>query len=108
MADIRAGIDRKANRRGAARLAAVQAPYQMEISGAGINDVFAEFDSHWLGNEVEGDRYLPAEAAFFRDVVAGVVRDQVRIDPLIDDALSKSWPLKRIAAILRAVRRSVN
>ena len=54
MADIRAGIDRKANRRGAARLAAVQALYQMEISGAGINDVFAEFDSHWLGNEVEG------------------------------------------------------
>jgi N utilization substance protein B len=106
MANIKAGIDRKANRRGAARLAAVQALYQMEISGAGINDVFAEFESHWLGNEVEGDRYLPAEAAFFRDVVAGVVRDQVRIDPLIDDALSKSWPLKRIAAILRAVLRA--
>jgi N utilization substance protein B len=106
MASIKAGIDRKANRRGAARLAAVQALYQMEISGAGINDVFAEFDSHWLGNEVEGNRYLPAEAAFFRDVVAGVVRDQVRIDPLIDDALSRSWPLKRIAAILRAVLRA--
>ena len=106
MADIKQSIDKKANRRGAARLAAVQALYQMEISGAGINDVFAEFDSHWLGNEVEGDRYLPAEAAFFRDVVAGVVRDQVRIDPLIDDALSKSWPLKRIAAILRAVLRA--
>lgn len=106
MADIKASIDRKANRRGAARLAAVQALYQMEISGAGIHDVFAEFDSHWLGNEVEGDRYLPAEAAFFRDVVAGVVRDQVRIDPLIDDALSKSWPLKRVAAILRAVLRA--
>jgi N utilization substance protein B len=106
MGDIRQSIDKKANRRGAARLAAVQALYQMEIGGAGINDIFAEFESHWLGNEVEGDRYLPAEAAFFRDVVAGVVRDQVRIDPLIDDALSKSWPLKRIAAILRAVLRA--
>lgn len=106
MADIRQSIDKKANRRGAARLAAVQALYQMEIGGAGINDIFAEFESHWLGNEVEGDKYLPAEAAFFRDVVAGVVRDQVRIDPLIDDALSKSWPLKRIAAILRAVLRA--
>lgn len=106
MADIRQSIDKKANRRGAARLAAVQALYQMEIGGAGINDIFAEFESHWLGNEVEGDKYLPAEVAFFRDVVAGVVRDQVRIDPLIDDALSKSWPLKRIAAILRAVLRA--
>src|SRR3954449_1952966 len=98
--------DKKANRRGAARLAAVQALYQMDIAGAGINDIFAEFESHWLGGEVEGDRYLPAEAAFFRDVVSGVVRDQSKLDPLIDDALSKGWPLKRIDAILRAVLRA--
>ncbi|WKA31996.1 transcription antitermination factor NusB [Bradyrhizobium roseum] len=98
--------DRKANRRGAARLAAVQALYQMDIAGAGINDIFAEFESHWLGNEVEGDKYLPAEAAFFKDVVAGVVRDQAQLDPLIDDALQKGWPLKRIDAILRAVLRA--
>jgi len=100
------GPDKKANRRGAARLAAVQALYQMDIAGAGINDIFAEFESHWLGGEVEGDKYLPAEAAFFRDVVSGVVRDQAKLDPLIDDALSKGWPLKRIDAILRAVLRA--
>jgi N utilization substance protein B len=100
------GGDRKANRRGAARLAAVQALYQMDIGGAGINDIFAEFESHWLGNEVEGEKYLPAEAAFFRDVVSGVVRDQTRLDPVIDDALSRGWPLKRIDAILRAVLRA--
>jgi transcription antitermination protein NusB len=97
---------RKANRRGAARLAAVQALYQMDIAGAGLNDVFAEFESHWLGNEVEGEKYLPAEAAFFRDVVSGVVRDQVALDPLIDQALAQGWPLKRIDAILRAVLRA--
>ncbi|TCU76882.1 NusB antitermination factor [Bradyrhizobium sp. R2.2-H] len=99
-------VEKKANRRGAARLAAVQALYQMDIAGAGINDIFAEFESHWLGNEVEGDTYLPAEAAFFRDVVSGVVRDQKKLDPLIDEALSKGWPLKRIEAILRAVLRA--
>src|SRR5919201_222479 len=98
--------EKKANRRGAARLAAVQALYQMDISGAGINDVFAEFESHWIGNEVEGEKYLPAEAAFFRDVVSGVVRDQAKLDPLIDDALAKGWPLQRIDAILRAVLRA--
>ena len=100
------GKDTQANRRGAARLAAVQALYQMDIGGAGINDIFAEFESHWLGGEVEGDKYLPAEAAFFRDVVSGVVRDQAKLDPMIDDALSKGWPLKRIDAILRAVLRA--
>ena len=109
MADTKkpaAAAEKKANRRGAARLAAVQALYQMDIAGAGINDIFAEFESHWLGNEVEGDTYLPAEAAFFRDVVSGVVRDQKKLDPLIDEALSKGWPLKRIEAILRAVLRA--
>jgi N utilization substance protein B len=98
--------DRKANRRGAARLAAVQALYQMDIAGAGLNEIFAEFESHWIGREVEGAEYLPAEAAFFRDVVSGVVREQRRLDPRIDAALAQGWPLKRIEALLRAVLRA--
>jgi N utilization substance protein B len=98
--------DRKANRRGAARLAAVQALYQMDIAGTGLNDILAEFESHWIGREVEGAQYLPAEAAFFRDVVSGVVREQRKLDPLIDKALSQGWPLKRIEAIMRAVLRA--
>ena len=106
MSKADAPLPRKANRRGAARLAAVQALYQMDIAGAGLNDVFAEFESHWLGNEVEGEKYLPAEAAFFRDVVSGVVRDQKALDPLIDQALARGWPLKRIDAIIRAVLRA--
>src|SRR5262249_8300277 len=98
--------ERKANRRGAARLAAVQALYQLDIAGTGLNDILAEFESHWIGREVEGEQYLPAEAAFFRDVVGGVLREQRKLDPLIDEALAKSWPLKRIEAILRAVLRA--
>jgi N utilization substance protein B len=97
---------RKANKRGAARLAAVQALYQMELAGTGLNEILAEFESHWLGREVEGAQYLPAEAAFFRDVVSGVVREQRVLDPLIDEALQKGWPLKRIEAVLRAVLRA--
>jgi N utilization substance protein B len=97
---------RKANKRGAARLAAVQALYQMDISGTGLNDILAEFESHWLGREVEGAQYLPAEAAFFRDVVSGVVRDQRALDPQIDTALEQGWPLKRIEAVLRAALRA--
>src|SRR5487761_2720153 len=93
---------RKANKRGAARLAAVQALYQMDLAGTGLTEILAEFESHWLGREVEGAQYLPAEAAFFRDIVSGVVRDQLLLDPMIDEALEKTWPLKRIEAVLRA------
>jgi N utilization substance protein B len=97
--------DRKANKRGAARLAAVQALYQMDIAGTGLNEILAQFESHWIGREVEGEQYLPAEAAFFRDVVEGVVREQRKLDPLIDRALAEGWPLKRIETLLRAVLR---
>ncbi len=105
-APIEAKDPRKANRRGAARLAAVQALYQMDLAGTGVNEILAQFESHWIGQEVEGEKYLPAEAAFFRDVVNGVVREQRRLDLLIDEALAKSWPLKRIEAILRAALRA--
>ncbi len=98
--------DRKANKRGAARLAAVQALYQMDIAGTALHEILAEFESHWLGNEVEGSQYLPAEAAFFRDIVGGAVREQRKLDPMIDTALSAGWPLKRVEALLRAVLRA--
>jgi N utilization substance protein B len=97
---------RKANKRGAARLAAAQALYQMDLAGSGLNEILAEFESHWIGREVEGAQYLPAEAAFFRDIVTGVVREQRALDPLVDAALAERWPLKRIETILRAVLRA--
>jgi transcription antitermination protein NusB len=106
MARAPAAKDRKANRRGAARLAAVQALYQMDIAGTGSHEILAQFESHWIGREVEGNQYLPAEAAFFREIVNGVVREQRSLDPLIDAALAQTWPLKRIEAILRAVLRA--
>ena len=98
--------ERKANRRGAARLAAVQALYQMDVAGTGIVDILAQFESHWIGREIEGDQYLPAEAAYFRDLVQGVIADQRTLDPMIDAALEKGWPLKRIETIIRAALRA--
>ncbi len=97
---------RKANKRGAARLAAVQALYQMDLAGTGVNEVMTQFENHWLGTEVEGVQYRPAEAAYFRDIVEGVLREQKQLDPQIDAALHRGWPLKRIEAILRAVLRA--
>jgi N utilization substance protein B len=97
---------RKANKRGAARLAAVQALYQMDLAATGLNEILAEFDSHWLGGEVEGVQYRPAEAAFFRDIVGGFVGAQSRLDPQIDAALARGWPLARIDSVVRAVLRA--
>src|ERR1700758_2911294 len=89
---------KKGNRRSAARLAAVQALYQMDLAATPLNEILAEFESHWIGREVEGSLYLPAEAAFFREIVGGFLREQRRLDPLIDRALAGGWPLKRVEA----------
>jgi N utilization substance protein B len=96
----------KRAKRSAARLSAVQALYQMDIAGTGLPDILAEFESHWIGQEVEGQQYPEAEAAYFRDIVGGVLREQRELDPLVDDALAKGWPLKRVEAVLRAVLRA--
>jgi N utilization substance protein B len=97
---------RPANQRGAARLAAVQALYQMELGGTTLPEVIAEFEAYRLGKEVDGDQYRNADSAFFRDIVAGVVREQMRLDPAIDAALAAGWPLARIDATLRAILRA--
>jgi N utilization substance protein B len=92
--------------RAAARLAAVQALYQMDLAGTPLNEVKAEFESHWMGQEVEGERYNAADAAFFRALLDGVLGEQRRIDRDIDTTLAAGWPLKRIETILRAILRA--
>jgi N utilization substance protein B len=96
----------RGERRSAARLAAVQALYQMDLAGKGLKEVQNEFERYWLGREIEGDQYKPAEAALFRSILDGVLTHQLALDPRIDDILAKGWPLKRIEAIMRATLRA--
>jgi N utilization substance protein B len=94
-----------AAKRSASRLAAVQALYQMEVTGKGLKEILTEFETWWIGQEVEGDQYKPAEIAFFRSIVSGVLENQVTIDRTIDQTLSDGWPLRRIEALMRAILR---
>ncbi|ADH88962.1 NusB antitermination factor [Ancylobacter novellus DSM 506] len=93
-------------RKSAARLNAVQALYQMDVAATPLADILAQFESHWIGHEIEGDEIASADVNLFRDIVGGVVREQLSIDPVLDAALVKGWPLKRIEAVLRAVLRA--
>ena len=92
--------------RSAARLAAVQALYQMDMTAIDLNDVVKEFETHRFGQDVDGDAYGDAEAVFFRDLVEGVVREQRTVDPLVDRHLAEGWRLTRVDSILRAILRA--
>ncbi len=93
-------------KRRAARLSAVQALYQMDVAGKGVIEAMAEFETFWIGKEVDGIALPEAEANFFRDVLGGVVREQRPIDRKVDAALSDGWPLKRIETVLRSILRA--
>lgn len=105
MADAAKAEIKGANQRGAARLAAVQALYQMDVGGAALPAVVAEFEAHRLGGEIEGDTLRPADVGFFRQLVGGVVERQRTVDPMIHNALPPTWPLSRIDLTLRAILR---
>ena len=94
------------NRRTVARLAAVQALYQMEHSAAGVETVILEFRTHRFGGDVEGAALADADEEFFADLVRGIVAGQVRIDRTVDAALAEGWTLARIDATARAILRA--
>ena len=97
---------RPANKRGAARLAAVQALYQMDVGGHGILETVAEYEAFRLGGEIDGEQYREADAQWFRETVAGVVENQKTLDPLIRQSLTEGWPLSRLDSTLRAILRA--
>jgi N utilization substance protein B len=91
--------------RSVARLAAVQALYQMEVSGAGAEVVVREFTDHRFGRDLEGQFLAEADEAFFADIVRGVVEGQGDIDKAIARRLAANWRLERIDATARAILR---
>lgn len=90
--------------RRAARLAAVQALYQMDVGGTLSTSVVKEFIEHRFGHEGEKG-YVATDEEFFADVVEGVVKYQEGIDKSISDNLSAKWSLKRLDLTLRAIMR---
>lgn len=92
--------------RSAARLAAVQALYQIEMEGTPIAVLLNEFHHHRLGATIEDVTYAQAEESFFDDIVTGVDKRRAEIDALIAARLSAGWSLDRLdkpmCQILRA------
>ncbi|RHW18351.1 transcription antitermination factor NusB [Sphingomonas gilva] len=92
--------------RSAARLAAVQALYQMEMEKTPLRQLLVEFHQHRLGGEVEGAQLAEAEADFFDAVVAGVDARGAEIDALIGAKLAQGWSLDRLDKPMKAILRA--
>jgi transcription antitermination protein NusB len=97
---------RRARQRGAARLAAVQALFQMDRGGTDLIATLADFETHRLDGKADGEQLVAADREFFRELVTGVVESQRRIDPVIHKSLIEGWPLRRLDLTLRAILRA--
>ena len=96
----------KSQARSVARLAAVQALYQMEASNAGVETVVREFTDHRFDRDLEGEALAAADEAFFAELVRGVVESQREIDAAVVKRLATGWKLDRLDATVRAILRS--
>jgi N utilization substance protein B len=92
--------------RSAARLAAVQALYQMEMEGTPLAKLLHEFHDHRLGATIEDATYAEAEQLFFDDVVAGTEARRSEIDEKIAAKLVEGWSMKRLDRPMRAILRA--
>lgn len=92
--------------RAAARLAAVQALYQIAMEGTPMAMLLDEFHRHRLGAEIEGDQYAEAEVAFFDAVVKGVTARRDEIDALLEGKLADGWKLERLDRTMLQILRA--
>jgi N utilization substance protein B len=90
----------------AARLYAVQALFQMEVSGQTTGAVEKEFEDHRFGARYDGDEMAEGDVDLFRRLVDTAVNEQARIDQMTHRALVARWPIDRIDPTLRAMFRA--
>ena len=92
--------------RSTARLLAVQAVYQIEMTGITVDRAMSEFIQHRLeAPGEEGEGFAPADRSTFVAVVGGVERDRSALDEMISGALDPSWPIDRLESVLLAILR---
>lgn len=96
----------KRQMKSAARLYAVQALFQMEVSGQTVEAVTREFETHRLGATYDEGEFAEGDVDHFRAVVGAAVNWQAKIDQMTDRALVAKWPIARIDPVLRALFRA--
>ena len=98
------------NKMRAARFAAVQALYQIELMGEPPETVCREFGEHRLGRlfePFETDQPSPeVDREWFAIVVKGAWAAHGRLDPEIELCLAEGWTFGRLGFLLRACLRA--
>jgi N utilization substance protein B len=93
-------------RRAGARLAAVQALYEMEQTGKSARATIRAFMEDRLGIGPNEEPIEEADPDIFKSIVNAVVEHQAAIDKAILARLASGWKLTRLDATMRALLRA--
>ncbi len=96
----------KRKMKSASRFYAVQALYQMEVSGQTTDSVIVEFLDHRFGAIYEDMEFVEGDVDLFCALVKDAVNHQAQIDQMTDRALVAKWPIARIDPTLRGLFRA--
>ena len=92
--------------RSSARLACVQALYQIEMSGQSADAVIEEFLSHRAGHEIDGERYAEPHRGHFERTVREAAARTDEFDALVAATLAEHWSMERLGTVVRALMRA--
>jgi len=92
--------------RSTARLAAVQALYQLEISGGDVEQVITEFAAHRLGEAVDDVALVKPDRVLFAELVRGATLNRRDLDDMIAAVLVEDWTVERLETLLACILRA--
>lgn len=90
-------------RRTAARLAAVQALYQIAQNDGSAADVVAEFIQFRLGQVIDGATFVPADVTLLTAIVRGADAERAEIESLVRSAIRAPLDWARLELLLRII-----
>jgi len=103
-------------RRTSARIAAVQALYEMDMTDASADPILNEFMAQrWkqAGRDENDDERAtdlddlpPFDDDLLKEIVNGVAANAGELDQFIDKALTGKWTIERLEVLIRAILRA--
>lgn len=90
-------------RRGAARMAAVQALYSIGQGGGSPAQVVSEFNDHRFATADEAGTAIEPDREFFGALVSGSSARRKEIDALLGASLAANWSLERVEKVVYAI-----
>lgn len=92
-------------RRRAARLAAVQTLYDMDISGHSAVQAIDGFRRRGATADLDGEE-IPVEESFYTEIVQGVTAGRADLDEMVAAALSRGRTVRGLQSVQRAILRA--